>query len=247
MLRLLCVTAHPDDEAGAFGGALLKYAERGVETYIVCLTPGQAASHRGETKSNEELSELRRREFAASCEHLKITRGEVLNFHDGALDREDVHQVVGTLVRKIREIKPQVMLTFGGEGAITAHPDHTVASAYATMAFHWASRTNRYTDQLQNGVAPHQAQKLYYTTWNFSLPERQPVSLAPATAAIDIRSYLERKIEAFRKHATQAPLFPLFETNARRQGAIEPYHLVARSTPGEIACETDLFAGVQEE
>ena len=41
--RLLCITAHPDDEAGGFGGTLLQYAERGVETHVVCLTPGQAA------------------------------------------------------------------------------------------------------------------------------------------------------------------------------------------------------------
>ncbi|HVG91815.1 MAG TPA: PIG-L family deacetylase, partial [Alphaproteobacteria bacterium] len=43
MLRLLCFTAHPDDEAGGFGGTLLRYAERGVETHVICLTPGQAA------------------------------------------------------------------------------------------------------------------------------------------------------------------------------------------------------------
>ena len=31
MLKLLCVVAHPDDEAGAFGGVLAKYSEAGVE------------------------------------------------------------------------------------------------------------------------------------------------------------------------------------------------------------------------
>ena len=41
-LRLLCVTAHPDDEAGGFGGVLHLYAARGVETNLICLTPGQA-------------------------------------------------------------------------------------------------------------------------------------------------------------------------------------------------------------
>ena len=61
MLRLLCVTAHPDDEAGSFGGSLLVYRERGVETHIVCLTPGQAATHRGNTRSEAELAEQRKR------------------------------------------------------------------------------------------------------------------------------------------------------------------------------------------
>ncbi len=47
MLKLLCVTAHPDDEAGAFGGTLLLYHERGVETSVVCMTAGTAARNRG--------------------------------------------------------------------------------------------------------------------------------------------------------------------------------------------------------
>jgi LmbE family N-acetylglucosaminyl deacetylase len=35
MLKLLCTTAHPDDEAWAFGGSLLKYREQGIETHVV--------------------------------------------------------------------------------------------------------------------------------------------------------------------------------------------------------------------
>jgi len=249
MLRLLCVTAHPDDEAGAFGGTLSKYAESGVETYVLCLTAGTAASHRGASKTNEELAALRRLEFAESIRHLKVTCGEVLNYHDGALDRECFADVVGTLVKKIREIKPQVVITFGGEGAITAHPDHGMASAFATMAFHWASHTNRYAEQLQNGLAPHQAQKLYYGTNDFMLPERQPVSLPPASALVEFGTeLLERKVQAFKKHATQAPLFELFETNTRKRGNPheERYLLVAKNTPGVIVRESDLFAGVVE-
>jgi LmbE family N-acetylglucosaminyl deacetylase len=38
MRRLLYFTAHPDDEAGSFGGTLLHYAERGIETHVICLT-----------------------------------------------------------------------------------------------------------------------------------------------------------------------------------------------------------------
>jgi LmbE family N-acetylglucosaminyl deacetylase len=34
MRRLMLVTAHPDDEAGAFGGTLRVYADRAVETSV---------------------------------------------------------------------------------------------------------------------------------------------------------------------------------------------------------------------
>ena len=56
MLRLLCITAHPDDEAGAFGGILLLYGERGVETSVICLTAGTAAKNRGTARTDEELA-----------------------------------------------------------------------------------------------------------------------------------------------------------------------------------------------
>src|SRR5215831_5182681 len=87
MLRLLCITAHPDDEAGGFGGTLLHYARKGVETHVLCLTPGQAATNRGGARNDDELAALRREEFAASAKILNISHGEVLDYPDGRLYR----------------------------------------------------------------------------------------------------------------------------------------------------------------
>src|ERR1700740_3802320 len=106
MARILCVTAHPDDEAAAFGVSLRLYHDRGAETYVVCLTPGQAASHRGTAKNDHELAAIRRKEFAASCEILGIARGIVLDYADGQLYRAEVHKVVEEIGRNIREFRP---------------------------------------------------------------------------------------------------------------------------------------------
>ncbi|HXZ26566.1 MAG TPA: PIG-L family deacetylase [Terriglobales bacterium] len=248
MLRLLCVTAHPDDEAGGFGGSLALYRERGVETYVVCLTPGQAARNRGGARSDEELAALRRQEFAAACALLKITHGEVLSYPDAGLDRVDVYQVASEVTRRLRQIRPQVVLTFGPEGAITGHPDHSMASLIATLAFHWAGRPDRYPEQLQDGLRPHRAQKLYYSTAAFTLPDRPPVALPPSTAGIEISAaHLEAKIQAFKLHASQAPLHARFEETMRKRGHKELFHLAATLTPRRAEIETDLFAGVVEE
>jgi len=40
-LRLMCVLAHPDDEALGIGGTLAKYAAEGIETYLVTATRGE--------------------------------------------------------------------------------------------------------------------------------------------------------------------------------------------------------------
>lgn len=246
MPRLLCFTAHPDDEAGGFGGTLLRYAEKGVETHVICLTPGQAATHRGGAKSDEELAAVRRQEFAHSCTLLKVKQGTVLDYPDGKLDQQNFQATVADLTRRVRELKPEVIMTMGPEGAITAHPDHSMVSIFATMAFHWAARSNRFPEQLQNGLAPHQARKLYYGTALFTIPDRPPVSLAPSSTVIELAPHeLEAKIAAFKCHTTQAPLFGFFEETVRRRGRLELFHLAASAKPRKAETEQDLFAGVE--
>lgn len=240
----MVVTAHPDDEAGGFGGTLLKCHERGVETCVVCLTPGQAATHRGGAKSDQELAELRREEFAASCRILQVSKPVILNYPDGQLYRQELNRVVYDLTMRVREFCPHVMLTFGAEGGVTGHPDHSMAGVFATMAFHWAGRPNRYADQLNNGSGPHRTQKLYYQTAEFALPNRPPITFAPPTAIIDIGEQLEAKIAAFKAHKTQAPLFPLFEENVRKRKNTEMFHLAASVRSVATQTVTDLFEGV---
>jgi LmbE family N-acetylglucosaminyl deacetylase len=244
LLKLLCITAHPDDEIGSFSGVLMKYAQQGIATHVICLTAGTAATHRGGAKSNEELAAMRRNELAVACAMLKVTHCEVFDFPDGALDRVNFLDPVATLVRRIREIRPQVVATIGPEGAVTAHPDHSMTSLFATAAYHWAGRSNRFTDQLDAGLTPHRAQKLYYTTSDFTLPDRQPISLSPATAIIDVGDIVETKIKTFAAHVSQAPLLPLFQVHIRQRGNIERFHLAAATTPKLMTIETDLFTGV---
>jgi len=247
MLRLLCFTAHPDDEAGGFGGTLFHYGDCGLETHVVCMTPGQAATHRGGAKSDNELARMRRREFAAACKLLKVNSGTVLYYPHGKLDRQDFYSPVADLTRRVRKLRPHVIITMGPEGAITAHPDHSMIAIFATMAFHWAGRTNRFTDQLESGLQPHRTQKLYYGTTLFTMPDRQPVSLPPTTAIVRIgQKGIDAKVAAFKCHTSQAPLFPFFEETVRRRGSQELFHLAATATPMKAQNETDLFAGVAE-
>src|SRR5947199_10376279 len=115
MFKLLCITAHPDDEAGGFGGTLLLCAERGVETHVICLTEGQAARNRGTAKTGEEVAHLRRNEFAEACRLLQISQSTVLHYPHGGLDKTDFMTVVGDLVRRIPHIRPHVIIILCGE------------------------------------------------------------------------------------------------------------------------------------
>jgi LmbE family N-acetylglucosaminyl deacetylase len=244
MLKLLCVTAHPDDEAGGFGGTLLHYANRGVETHVLCLTAGTAAKNRGGATSDAELAQMRRRELAASCRVLKVTNCEVLDYPDAKLPEIDFRTVVGDVVLRIRRIRPQVVMTFGPEGGVTAHLDHGMVGVWTSAACQWAGRKDRFPDQLNDGLQPHRVQKLYYVTAMFTIEGRPAIAMPPVTASIDVAQYLEAKGTAFQQHTTQAPLFKVFEERVSRQWKEEFFHLAAANSPRRIAMEDDLFAGV---
>src|SRR5271170_1332937 len=206
----MCFTAHPDDECGAFGGALMQAHQRGVETSVVCLTEGRAASNRGNARSGDELAALRRQEFAAALRVLDVTHGEVLAYPDGGLLRQDFAAVTTVLVERIRRFRPHVVLTFGGDGNVNLHPDHTMVSFFSTAAFHWAGRTNFAPEQLADGLLPFRAQKLYYAVAPFLAnpdpEEARKIALVPASLVLTLGNLKAKKLEAFMEHTTQAEM-----------------------------------------
>ena len=243
-LRLLLVIAHPDDECFAFGGALALASDRGVETSIICLTSGDAGSYRGNTSSREELAEVRRQELAASCQILGVAHHEVLDYKDGQLEHANFSELTGKLVARIRAYRPQVILTFGSDGALNAHPDHTIVSAATSAAFHWAAHPKRYPDLGER----FQAQRLFHVTSSFFLPGRHEPAPAPWTLTLDIRGdAFERKQSAFAAHTTQAPLMLQTEPVFREHGQEEHYLLVGTIHPQAASQSSDMFAGVTEE
>jgi LmbE family N-acetylglucosaminyl deacetylase len=242
-LRLLCITAHPDDECFAFGGALAQAAQRGIETSLICITDGSAGSYHGTATTTTELGQLRRAELAASCKLLGVHNYEVLDYQDGQLEFASFSNLAGDLVRRIRILRPHVIITFGGDGAINTHADHTVTSSVATAAFHWAGSPKRYPTLGEL----HTPQRLYYLTTDFFVEGRHPHIPAPWTHTLDVSSVLPVRLKAMKAHATQAPLMeragPLIFA---KHGDTEHYSLAASPIPQPATQSTDLFEGVVE-
>jgi LmbE family N-acetylglucosaminyl deacetylase len=249
--RLMCITAHPDDECGAFGGALLMAHASGVETTVICLTEGQAASNRGEAATGDELAQMRRAEFAAAGEILGVTRGEVLHYPDGKLAHHDPNELVATLVERIRQWRPQVVLTFGGEGGVNLHRDHTVASMAATAAFHWAGRGTAFPDQLDRGMKVYWPQKLYYSGTPFLLvrneEEKANACMTPYSLTLELGDFAGRQFEAFRQHTTQAKLLEQHRETWTKSAHLEHYLLVAAHGVQPVSADEAMFQGVVED
>ncbi len=239
-LKLLLVVAHPDDECFAFGGALALATDQGVETHVICLTDGQAASNRGSATSGEELGRMRRAEFAASCDMLGVHRHESWGLQDGQLEHADFSAMAARIVAKMRELRPEVVLTFGADGAVNTHPDHTMVSAFTTAAYHWAASAKRFPAL----GAIHHADRLFHLSTSFFMEGRPAPMPAPWTLALDVRGVMERKHRAFCKHLSQAPLVERTKTMFEQHGQYEHYLLAAMREPQAARQMKSMFEGL---
>jgi LmbE family N-acetylglucosaminyl deacetylase len=248
---MMCITAHPDDESGAFGGALMLAHARGAESSVICLTDGGAATHRGNAASDEELAQLRRQEFAAALRILQVDHGEVLRYPDGGLARQDFVTVTAQLIQRIRQFRPHVVLTFGADGGVNLHPDHTMVCFFATAAFHWAGIANSAAEPKVSGSPPYRPQKLYYSSPPFlsnpNMPGASQVASVPATLVLQLGELKTRKLEAFLEHKTQAAIVIRVREIFEKHSEEERYLLAAARGICLNAFETDMFQGLEED
>ena len=240
--RLMCVVAHPDDECFAFGGALVLAAKQGYETYVICLTDGQAATNRGDSEDGKDLGRIRRDEFERSCKILNVTKHELLDYQDGKLEFAEMYTVAMRLVKRMRTWKPHIVLTFGLDGSLNIHPDHTMVSSFTSAAYHWAARSKRFPEL---NLPPWSAQRLYHQSTNFTLAEREPQLPPPWTVELDITEVKAQKEAAFHEHTSQLPVLAKVQPYWDKYGTREHYYLAGTTTPQQAAITNTLFEGIE--
>ena len=243
MKTLSGIYAHPDDETFSGGGTYAKYAAQGARVTIYCATDGDAGKTSGlPVSSKAELGALRRTELTAAAKILGIARLETPGHPDGGLRGVDPDALVGEIVLHLRRERPQVVITFGPEGAPNTHPDHRVISRAATAAFFLASNPSVFTDQLRDGVKPHAASRLYYVAWPAPHADAALKTHAvPATATIDVRRFRQTENAAWREHKSQQALQQRFDETAATD---EELFAFAAGAPQSRAMVDDLFDGV---
>ncbi len=162
--------AHPDDESFGPGSTLAKYALSGAKVYVVCSTGGEAGTVSPEhMKGFASIGELRASELACAAKALGLTgliklgyrdsdmRGKPANKHPDSLAMAPLDEVTGRMVKIMREIKPDVVITHD-PSADYGHPDHVATHNATVRAFHAAGDPKQYP---QAGPA-FQPGKLYF-------------------------------------------------------------------------------------
>lgn len=168
---LLALFAHPDDEAFGTGGTLAHYAQAGVRTTLVCATRGEAGEiAEGVDATPQTLGAVRESELRCAAETMGVAElifldyrdsgmaGSPENQHPRAFINAPAEEVVPQLVRIIRQVRPEIVVTFEPNGGY-GHPDHIAIHKHTVAAFHAAADASRYPEA---GPA-WQAARLYYT------------------------------------------------------------------------------------
>ena len=279
---LLAVLAHPDDETFACGGTLAKYAAQGVRVALVCATRGEVGEISNPSLATPEtLGQVREEELRAACRALGVEDLFILGYRDSGMDgtldnrhpqalcQADLHEVTGRTVAIIRQLRPQVVLTFDPNGGY-GHPDHIFVHRAAREAFAAAGDDSRYREQLARSLGVFSPQRLYYTGIPRSAlkafrqaiidagiesdlrdmdPETLGVPDEEITTVVDVGAYGESKLQAARCHRTQIqgddPLGWVPEPV--RSAFLSTEHLI-RAEPsvptGQTPQEHDLFDGI---
>ncbi|MCW2679078.1 MAG: 1D-myo-inosityl-2-acetamido-2-deoxy-alpha-D-glucopyranoside deacetylase [Frankiales bacterium] len=290
--RMLLVHAHPDDETIGTGATMAKYAAAGVAVTLVTCTLGEEGEvlvpeleHLAADK-DDALGQHRIGELAAACEALRVTdhrflggpgrwrdsgmMGTPANDRPGCFWQADLDEAVAELVAVVREVRPQVVVTYDSNGGY-GHPDHVQAHRVTVAAFDAAGDPS-YGPQLGE---PWQPSKLYFSAvprsvlqagidllreagdtsgffgveraedLPFGVPDEQ------VTTEVDAADELEAKVAAMRAHKTQiavdGPFFALSNNIGQRAFGIEHYTLGRGERgpgSGPHAWEDDLFAGL---
>lgn len=210
--RLLAVLAHPDDEAFRCGGTLAFLAQRGVRVHVLTATRGEAGSC-GDPPlcTPDELPTLREQELHCACAALGVEPSCLLGYCDGALADVDEDEAVGQVLAVVRELRPDVLLTWPPDG-LSGHPDHMAVSRWTTQAFHRAASPGRDAPAaLYHLAVPRSvAQALGLVRLHAILDE-------DVTVDVDVTPVWAQKMAAIHCHRSQAGESPILQAPEARQ------------------------------
>jgi LmbE family N-acetylglucosaminyl deacetylase len=266
--KLLAIFAHPDDESIMMGGTLAYYAQHGADVHLLCATRGEWGTISDESLAvQENLGAVREKELKNACEILGVNLEGFLDCPDGNVNNTDWQEIEEKIVRSIRTLRPQVVVTFGLDG-LYGHPDHIAVSMLTSDAFTSAANESYFTHQFEEGLKPFQASKLYFAQypdflmrglfssilanheaahlWGFD-PETFGVSASEITTVVNVGETLPLKLKAIKAHETQFAPNNVFALaggeNAERFLSHEYFRLVNRTTL-MTDLENDLFADI---
>jgi LmbE family N-acetylglucosaminyl deacetylase len=189
MTPVLVVTPHPDDAENGAGGTIARWTQQGRQVVLVVCTNGDKGTSDRNVKP-ADLAVLRAEEQRQAAATLGITEVIFLGFPDQGL--EDCNEFREKLVRHIRRLRPETIVTIDPYRRYIRHRDHAICGRVTLDAvFPYARDHLSYPEHLHEGLEPHKVREIYL--WGAEEPD----------AFLDISDTFTRKMDALYCHASQ--------------------------------------------
>ena len=276
---LMAVLAHPDDESFGLGGTIATYARKGHDAYYVCATGGESGTVDEEhLRGFKDTAELRKDELMRAAKVLGLKDVFLLGYRDSGMPNSEankhadaqinhsIDEVAGKVVKYIRELKPDVVITHDPIGGYK-HPDHIHIHRATVLAF---EKSDDAAFHPETG-SPFKPRALYYhifprglLKWavrlmplcgkdptkfgrnrDVNLRELAEVDF-PVHVRVDTRAVAEIKREAGAQHASQGggvrrgPLGLLAKLFGEREEFMQAYPAIG----ARFRRKADLFEGI---
>lgn len=165
--RLMQTVAHPDDEDG--GMLTLESRGHGVSTTLMTMNRGEGGQNKVGSNLSDVLGVLRTLELLAADQYYGVEErfSRVADFGfsksaDETFAKWGGHDVaLADTVRVIRTFRPDVLIARFSGTTRDGHGNHQASAILTKEAFRAAADPKRFPDQLQQGLQPWQAKKLY--------------------------------------------------------------------------------------
>ncbi len=224
LATMVCVHAHPDDEAFFGAGATAHYAALGHRVVLITCTSGQlgfdAQGRSGDQGGHDETQTRATRagELQRSAEILGFARVVTLGYDDSgmmgwpqnknphAFVNADVDAVARTIASILEEERATVVVTYD-ENGFYGHPDHVQANVVTRRAVELSHSVDRlYYSVIPEGVMTSlvdsaTAQRLSMPAW--VLDASIQVKDDRVATTLDVGEYIRTKHDAMAAHATQ--------------------------------------------
>jgi len=195
-MRVLVVTAHPDDVDFGAGGTVATWTKAGVEVVYCVVTDGDAGGFDAAV-SRADMKRIRHQEQRAAAKAVGVDDVRFLGHPDGRL--YVTHELRRDITRVIRQVRPDRVVTQSPERSWTriaaSHPDH-LAAGEATVAAVYPDARNEFAHPellAEEGLQPHTVPELWI----------MGTDPGPGATWVDVTEVFDRKLAALRAHVSQ--------------------------------------------
>lgn len=190
------------------GGTVARWCAEGWEVNYLLTTSGDMGS-RDPEMTREKLMAIREKEQRAAAKALGVKECVFLRYPDGFV--EDTAEMRGRIVREVRRLKPDVVVTWDPFRNSFTHRDHRLTGQAALDAIYPLARNPQgYPEHLEEGLEIHRVNEVLLA------------ATEKADYFVDVTEHFNTKIRALREHKSQIGQAPLKELRKRmKQRAAE--------------------------